>query len=93
MGTPICPMPALTLRQSLPMAFQWHPNNAGNDGRPVSGTSVAAHVGVQKKKLLESFAGALERFTKYCSLSVAPHLHGRDGARPSQSHFPCAVFQ
>jgi hypothetical protein len=39
--TPICPMPALTLRQSFPMASFMAFHNADSDGRPVSGTSVA----------------------------------------------------
>ena len=42
------------------MAF----HNADSDGRPVSGTSVAAHIEVQLKKRLEGISGALERFKK-----------------------------
>ena len=40
--TPICPMPALTLRQSFPMASPMAFHNADSDGCPVPGTSVAA---------------------------------------------------
>ena len=41
-NTPICPMPALTLRQSFPMASPMASHNADSDGCPVPGTSVAA---------------------------------------------------